>query len=344
MLENTLESPLDCKEIESAHPKEISTEYSLEGLMLKLKFQYFGHLMWRTDSLGEKITLILGNTEGRRRRWQRMRWLDGHDWLNGHRLNGHEFDSTPGIGDGQGSLMCCSPWCHRAGQLSDWTELCASQQPWKILKEMRIPDHLSCFMRNIYVGQEATVRPYSKQMTASILEKEYNRFRYFNPDYLTYIQNCCCCCSVAKLCSTLCDPMYCNTLDFPVPCYLPEFDQVHVHWINVANHFILYCPLLFLPSIFPSIGVFPNEFVLCITWPKYWISGSTSVLPKSIQGWFPLRLTGLISMLSKGLSRVFSSNTVWKHQFFGSLPSYCPALTSIHDYWKDHNVDYIDLC
>ena len=74
MLEKTLESPLDCKEFKPV--KEISSEFSLEGLMLKLKLQYFGHLMRRTDSL-EK-TLILGKTEGRRRRGQqRMRWLDG---------------------------------------------------------------------------------------------------------------------------------------------------------------------------------------------------------------------------------------------------------------------------
>ena len=76
VLEKTLESPLDCKEIQLVHPKEISPQYSLEGLMLKLKLQYFGHLMRRTDSL-EK-TLILGKIESRRRRgWQRMRWLDG---------------------------------------------------------------------------------------------------------------------------------------------------------------------------------------------------------------------------------------------------------------------------
>ena len=76
VLEKTLESPLDCKEIQPVHLKEISPEYSLEGLMLKLKLQYFGHLMRRTDSL-EK-TLMLGKIEGRRRRgWQRMRWLDG---------------------------------------------------------------------------------------------------------------------------------------------------------------------------------------------------------------------------------------------------------------------------
>ena len=76
VLEKTLESPVDCKEIQSVHPKEISPEYSLEGLMLKLKLQHFGHLMWRTDSF-EK-TLMLGKIEGRRRRGQkRMRWLDG---------------------------------------------------------------------------------------------------------------------------------------------------------------------------------------------------------------------------------------------------------------------------
>ena len=75
VLEKTLESPLDCKEINQSILKEISPEYSLEGLMLKLKFQYFGHLMRRTDSL-EK-TLMLGKIEGRRRGWQRTRWLDG---------------------------------------------------------------------------------------------------------------------------------------------------------------------------------------------------------------------------------------------------------------------------
>ena len=87
--------------------KEISPEYPLEGLMLKLKLQYFGHLMQRTNSL-EK-TLILGKIEGRRRRGQqRMRWLDGiTDAI------GHEFELAPGVGDGQGSLACCSPWDHK---------------------------------------------------------------------------------------------------------------------------------------------------------------------------------------------------------------------------------------
>ena len=75
VLEKTLESPLDCKEIQPVHPKEIRLGCSLEGLMLKLKLQYSGHLMWRADSL-EK-TLMLGRIEGGRRGQQRMRWLDG---------------------------------------------------------------------------------------------------------------------------------------------------------------------------------------------------------------------------------------------------------------------------
>ena len=75
VLEKTLESPLDCKEIQPVNLKEISPEYSLEGLMLKLKLLYFGHWMQRADSL-EK-TLMLGKIEGGRRGWQRMRWLNG---------------------------------------------------------------------------------------------------------------------------------------------------------------------------------------------------------------------------------------------------------------------------
>ena len=75
MLEKTLESSLDCKEVKSVNPKGDQSEYSLEGLMLKLKLQYFGHHMRRADSL-EK-TLMLGGIEGRKRSgWQRMRWQD----------------------------------------------------------------------------------------------------------------------------------------------------------------------------------------------------------------------------------------------------------------------------
>ena len=113
-----------------------------------------------------------------------------------------------------------------------------------------------------------------------------------------------CCCSVSKLWLTLCNPIDCRMAGFPVLHYLPEFAQTHVHWVMMpSNHLILYHPpLLLLPSILPSIRVFSNEFALSIRWPKYsGTSASASVLPMNIQDWFLLGLTGLISLLSKGL-------------------------------------------
>ena len=91
--------------------KEISPGCSLKGLVLKLKLQHFGHLMWRTDSL-EK-TLMLGKTESRRRWWQ--------DEMVGwhHQLHGHEFEQSPGADDRQGSLAYCSSWGHKKLDLTE---------------------------------------------------------------------------------------------------------------------------------------------------------------------------------------------------------------------------------
>ena len=87
---------------------KIDPNYSLERLMLKLKLQYFGHLMPKANSL-EK-TLRLGKIEGKRRRgWQRMRWLDSIT----NSMDRQEFEQTQGDGEGQGSLVCCSPWGHK---------------------------------------------------------------------------------------------------------------------------------------------------------------------------------------------------------------------------------------
>ena len=102
MLEKTLERPLDCKEIKPPILKEMCPEYSLEGLMLKVKLQNFAHLMQRPDWL-EKI-LMLGKIEGRKGTTE--------DEMVGwhHRLNGHESEQALGVGDGQGSLACYSSW------------------------------------------------------------------------------------------------------------------------------------------------------------------------------------------------------------------------------------------
>ena len=92
-----------------------------------------------------------------------------------------------------------------------------------------------------------------------------------------------------------------------------------------SNHRILCCPLLLLSSIFPSIRVFPNEAALHIRWPKDW----SFQFGISLQGWFPWEWTGWISLLSKGLSRVFSSTTVQKHWFFGAQLS-SQSISRIH--------------
>ena len=85
-----------------------------------------------------------------------------------------------------------------------------------------------------------------------------------------------------------------------------------------SNYLILCRPLRLLPSIFPSIRVFPNESALCIRLPKYWSFSFSSVLPMNTQDWFSVGSTSWISLQSKELSRVFSNTTALKHQFFGA--------------------------
>ena len=87
-----------------------------------------------------------------------------------------------------------------------------------------------------------------------------------------------------------------------------------------SNHLIFCRPVFLLPSIFPSIRVFSNESALCMRWPNYWSFSFNISLTNEYSGWFPLGFTGLISLQSKRLSRVFSNTTIQKHQFFGTQP------------------------
>ena len=95
---------------------------------------------------------------------------------------------------------------------------------------------------------------------------------------------------------------------------------------------------------FQASGSFPMSQFFTSGGQSIGASASALVLPMNIQEWFPLGLTGLISLQSKGLSRVFSNTTVKKHQFFSAQPSFGPTLSSIHDYWENHGFDYTDFC
>ena len=149
--------------------------------------------------------------------------------------------------------------------------------------------------------------------------------------------------SVTQSCPTLCDPMDCSMSGFPVHHQIPEFTQTRVHWVRKVIHTSHpVTPFSSCLQSFLASGSFPMSQLFASGGQS--IGASASVLAMNIQSWFPLRLTGLISLLSKGLSRVFSSTIIWKHQFFSTQPSLCSTLKSVHDYWKNHSFDYANLC
>ena len=138
-----------------------------------------------------------------------------------------------------------------------------------------------------------------------------------------------CCCLVAKSSPTLCDPMDCSTPGFPVLHYLLEFAQTHTvsQWCHPTMSSSAACFSSCLQS-FPVSRSFPMSWLLASGGQSIGASASASALPMNIQGWFPLGLTGFISSWSKGFSRVFSSTTAWKRQFFGTQPFFwCTSYT-----------------
>ena len=134
------------------------------------------------------------------------------------------------------------------------------------------------------------------------------------------------CCLVAESCLTLWSPVDCGTSGSSVFHYLPEFDQIHVHWVDDAIK-------LFHPMPPSSPFVFNlSKHQSLFQWPLFPSAGqsigastSTLVLPMNIQGWFPLGLSGLIFLQPKGFSRVFSSTTIGKHQSFAAQSSLWPV-------------------
>ena len=153
------------------------------------------------------------------------------------------------------------------------------------------------------------------------------------------------CSSVTKLCPTLCSPIDCSTPGFPVLYYLPEFAQTHVHWVGDA---IQPSQPLLSPSpdalSFPALGSFPVNPLFKSGGQSIRASASASVLSMNIQGWFPLGLTGLISLLSKALSRGSPVPQLNSINPLALSLLYGPTFTSVPDYWKNHSFEYTDLC
>ena len=117
--------------------------------------------------------------------------------------------------------------------------------------------------------------------------------------------------------------------------------SMSIELVMLSIHPILCHPRLLPPSIFPSIRAFSTSQLFASGDQS--IGASALLLPMNIRGWFPLGLTGLISWLSKGFSRVFSNTTVQKDQFFGAQPALWSNPHILHDYWKNHSFDYTDL-
>ena len=130
------------------------------------------------------------------------------------------------------------------------------------------------------------------------------------------------CCSIAKSCLTVCDLMDCSRPDVPVLHYLPECAQTHINcwWCHptISSSVVPFSTCL---QSFPASGSLPMSWLFASGGQSIGASGSASVLSMNIQGWIPLGWTSLISLLSKGLSRVFSRTTVQKYQFFPVQPS-----------------------
>ena len=227
------------------------------------------------------------------------------------------------------SWVCCQPfhsWCFRqSSSLEEVWEVEAQISSWNLA--YIILQWFTYITVCTAVNEESQSRDTGFMICSiQLIKKRYLYSFFCSSSPFTFMSFCYCwCCSVAQLCPTLCNPMDCSTPGLPVPHHLPEFVQVHVHCISDAVQ----------PS-HPLTPSSPSALDLSQHWELFqWVicahqmtsidqntraSALASVFPVNIQGWSPLRLTGLISLLSKGLSGVFSNTTVWRHQFFGILP------------------------
>ena len=141
VLEKTLESSLDCKEIQLVHPKGNKSWIFIGRTDAEVKLQYFGHLMQRTDSL--KNTLMMGKIEGKRRRGQQNVRLVG--WH--HQLDRRKLERTPGVGDGQGGLACCDSWGRKESNTTEWLNYAINKTKEKIFSSILKKENLTLYSK-----------------------------------------------------------------------------------------------------------------------------------------------------------------------------------------------------
>ena len=251
MLEKTLESLLDCKEIKPVNPKG-NQSWIFIG---RTDTEDEAPIIWPPDS---KSWLIRkdpdtgkdwghegkGTTENEMVEW--------HHWPDGR-----ECEQAPGVGSGQGRLVCYSPWGRKESDMTEWLNWCM---------------HTCCHFSYVWLFAVPWIAAWRASLSLTI----------------------------------------------------SQFAQTHVDWVSDAIE-----PSLFLlPAFLPAFNLSQREdlfqWVGSSCGQSNWASASALVLPMNIQGWFPLGLTGLLSLQSKRLSRVCSSTTIWKNQFFSAQPSLWP--------------------
>ena len=311
--------------------------------MLKLKLPYSGHLMQRADSL-EK-TLMLG--DGRQKE---KREAEGEMFREHHRLNGHEFEPARGDREGQRSLACCSPWGHKE---SDGTWQLNSIATLLTL-EMHLQVSTGIFRLVSPVGVSCPIIFLYCLLYLFFLKNMLHIKNLKNSGYM-------CTCSfqfssVAQSCLTLCDPMdaaHQSSLSITNSQSLPKLTSIES--VMPSNRLILCRPLLFPPSIFPSIRVFSNESALHIPkWPKYW-SFSFNISPSNehsglISFWMDwldlLAVQGTLKSLLQHHSS--KASILWHSAFFtvqlshpymtpGKTVYMCNRVVSLYT-WNWHNI------
>ena len=211
----------------------------------------------------------------------------GHDWVTELNWTEHILNATSGGPSSEGYLWTPIRNCHFRAQFS---------LEWGPTLGLVWSDVLGCLIwSRIGRGGEGAKRMLLLLSNATLLLLLFSH----------------------SVMSNTWDPMGCSTPRFPVLHHLQEFVQTHVHWVSDAiqpSHPVT--PFSYLQS-FPASGSFPMSWLFTSGGQSIGVLASASVFPMSIQGRFTLELTGLVSLLPKGLSRVFSSTTVWKHQCHG---------------------------